>query len=83
MSLDREPWIERGEILILEQKDWVPKYNNSGRVMAAVPDYYSLGRSGNVGLIRDLRRNFVESCIIPDMKLKIILIWRINIHTCI
>jgi len=44
-GLDKEPWME-GIEPFLTQDDWIPKYNEAGKVMACAADYYRAAKHG-------------------------------------
>lgn len=65
MTLDPNALMDvNGQPVSAVQSEHIRRFNDAGRIMAAMPDYYEAGKSGDDGLIQSLRVDFDKSWIV-------------------
>lgn len=71
MSLDANPLLnDQNQPISQTQDNHIAGFNELKKVMAALPDYYAAGKSGDDALIASLRKDFSESWIVGSDRIK-------------
>ena len=71
MTLDENPLLgAQNQILIMNQVDFIGRFNEADRIMIAMPDLYHAGKDNSDEVLRSLRSDFDQSWVISSTRIE-------------